>query len=123
MSQTCQRCAASNAEAARFCRQCGAALPELRVQSLTRITMLLARWRKLSRSVTRQELRSLLGEPRRIESDSPASRDPVETWVYEYESADTPAQRVCGRVTVSSSGSHVVAWCEPDWDRLREGPA
>lgn len=120
MSCTCQRCAAMNVESARFCSRCGAALPELRVCSVTRVTPLLSRWRKLSRSLTRRELRSLLGEPRRIDTDSPPSRDPFETWIYEYESIDSPPQRICGSVVVSSSESRVVAWSEPDWDRLRD---
>ena len=35
-------------------------------------------------------------------------------------SIDSPPQRIFGSVVVSSSESRVVAWSEPDWDRLRD---
>lgn len=118
MTIACPRCAAENPDSARFCRQCGGPLAESRVRSTTRLTPLLEKWRRLSRSMTRKEVRALLGEPRRVEA-SQSGTEAAEVWVYEYESADEQALRVTGQVHISPSESRVVGWQEPEWERLR----
>lgn len=115
MPYTCPHCAAENPDAARFCRQCGRAIDEPRVMSTTRVSALLRQWRGLATTMTRRELRRLLGEPKRIDV---SVADNLEIWTYEYkwlgDDQDGPPC-VRGNVSVSLSELRVLGWCEPDW--------
>ncbi|MFO0838389.1 MAG: zinc ribbon domain-containing protein [Phycisphaerae bacterium] len=117
--QPCSRCGAPNTALAKFCRQCGARLTA--IQSVTRETPLLARWRAIRRDLTRRESRALLGEPLRIEPPVAEARDGHERWVYEYEST-TPGQRIRGVLVFSAAEGRLLSWSEPDW-ALLEAPS
>lgn len=127
MPVRCPICTHETAEQARYCPRCGAALqevPEPRVCSATRLSDLLLRWRRISASTTRKELRALLGEPLHIAAGSAVDTDTDaasrETWTYEYESA---GRTVTGWVSVSSAEMRVVAWSEPDWRQFQPNAA
>lgn len=116
---TCSRCAAQRPSGANYCPRCGAAFsPLTTLRSTTRPSPLLERWRQLNHSLTRKELRKLLGEPKRVEPPATCEAGATERWVYEYE-AVTTGKRVTGAVHISIAESRVVSWAEPDWDAVR----
>ena len=108
----CDHCDAPNPAKSRFCRRCGKPLADPLVRSTTRLSPLMEKWRKLSLQMTRKELRSLLGEPLRIEAVQS-----VERWTYEYECAKESGGRCRGEVEISAD-SRVVSWREPEWEKL-----
>lgn len=85
------------------------------IRSATRVTTVMEQWRRLSTSMTRKEVRKLLGEPLRIEADAPADPEATETWHYEYATIDAPETRIRGSVTFSTAEPRVLRWSEPDW--------
>ncbi|MCC7293719.1 MAG: hypothetical protein IT449_16805 [Phycisphaerales bacterium] len=115
MSRSCEQCGADSPDIARFCRQCGRPLRGRMIRSATRVTAVMEQWRRLSTSMTRKEVRKLLGEPLRIEA--PASADPnaTETWQYEYAAAGAPDTHLAGDVMFSTTEARVLRWTEPDW--------
>ena len=120
MNRHCESCACDNPAEAAFCRQCGRPAAEPLLRSTTRLSALLAQWRKLSQKLTRNEVRKLLGEPKRIAGAAAADgldALTLEIWTYEYESLKD-GQRVRGEVRISPGESRVLAWVEPDWDSL-----
>ncbi|MFN0135848.1 MAG: hypothetical protein ACKVS9_06990 [Phycisphaerae bacterium] len=79
---------------------------------------MLERWRKLDYTLTRRELKRLLGEPYRIFPPSDPAADAIERWVYEYEAADDPQRRVIGELRVSIMESRLISWTEPEWNAV-----
>lgn len=114
MKSTCGQCGTENLESAKFCARCGHPFSGPLVQSATRLTELMRKWRRLNQAMTRRELRALLGEPLRIDAPGGAAS---ETWQYEYEPA-AAGPRVAGQVLVSVVESRVIGWTEPDWERM-----
>jgi hypothetical protein len=113
MRKTCDNCGAENPPSALFCRQCGKPWAQAWLRSATCATPLMQQWRGLRHRMTRKEVRSLLGEPARVETafvGSPA----LEVWAYDYEPVGGGA-RLRGAVQFMVSEGTVVAWAEPDW--------
>lgn len=132
MNRRCESCACDNPAEAAFCRQCGRPAAEPLLRSTTRLSALLAQWRKLSQKLTRNEVRKLLGEPKRIACAAAGAGDAesttgniaapsLEIWTYEYQSI-SDWRRIHGDVRISPAESRVLAWTEPDWDELCETP-
>ncbi len=117
MSRSCEQCGADSPDIARFCRQCGKPLSGRMIRSATRVTAVMEQWRRLSTSMTRKELRKLLGEPLRIEAAASADPNATETWHYEYAAIDAPEARMDGSVTFSTAEARVLSWTEPDWQK------
>ena len=116
MSKTCDQCAAENPTAANFCSRCGHGFGEFAIRSATRITPVMQQWRQLSHTMTRKEVRKLLGEPLQIQVAYDIGSAAVETWTYEYESTVTSAgSRIRGIITFNAAESRILAWTEPDW--------
>jgi len=63
--------------------------------------------------MTRKEVRSLLGEPARVET-ARVSSPALEQWTYEYEPTGG-GERLRGTVQFPISEGTVSAWAEPDW--------
>ena len=119
IATVCSRCATPRQAGANFCPRCGAAFSRaMTVRSTTRSSPLMERWRQLNYSLTRKELRKLLGEPKRVEPPPTCEAGATERWIYEYEAVAT-GKRVTGEVQVSVAESRVVTWLEPDWDAVR----
>lgn len=129
MTRHCESCACDNPAEALFCRQCGRPAAEPLLRSTTRLSALLAQWRKLSQKLTRNEVRKLLGEPKRISCAAAGAGDAesitannaapsLEIWTYEYQSV-ADGRCVRGEIRISQTESRVLAWTEPDWDELR----
>lgn len=120
MNIACPHCGVENLALARFCRQCGksiASMPALR--SISPASPLMQKWRHLSSSTTRRELRSLLGEPKRIDLETRDDGAAIEIWTYAYVAAgDSSSAEITGRVLILVSESRVWSWVEPDWTAL-----
>jgi hypothetical protein len=116
-SKKCQHCGTTGPPEARFCPRCGKPLTDQLIRSATKITPLLQQWRKLSHTLTRKDVRKLLGEPVRIERDSPKLAGPAaeERWIYEYQPAAEPTQRTRGEIAFSAAEGRVLHWTEPDF--------
>jgi hypothetical protein len=113
MKKACDNCGAENPLVARFCRQCGKPWAQAWLRSVTCVTPLMQQWRALRHRMTRKEVRSLLGEPARIETalvGCPA----LEVWAYGYEPVGG-GERLRGTVQFVISEGTVAAWTEPDW--------
>ncbi len=123
MEKTCERCGEENPAMARFCRHCGVALTDPTVRSATPAVPVMKQWRMLSQTMTRKEVRRLLGEPMRIETNDRAGSPASETWTYEYETAEGGKECVGGSITFSASMGNPVSWIEPDWKKLAPRPA
>ncbi|MBL8879882.1 MAG: zinc ribbon domain-containing protein [Phycisphaerales bacterium] len=121
----CDQCGAAASPAARYCRQCGVACDTPLWRSLTRQTTLMQQWRGLSHTLTRRDVRKLLGEPARVEPANLLESPRVETWRYEYERVDGSAAlesrnrpRILGVVQFSQDEGRVLMWTEPDWEAM-----
>ena len=114
---TCEACRAECPDEANFCPRCGRALRGVMVRSATPINEEMEKWRKLSFSLTRKEVRRLLGEPLRIEVSGTAE-SATETWRYEYETCAERIERVGGEVRISVNESRVIGWDEPHWTAI-----
>ncbi|MFN0135852.1 MAG: hypothetical protein ACKVS9_07010 [Phycisphaerae bacterium] len=79
---------------------------------------MLERWRKLDYTLTRRELKRLLGEPYRIFPPSDPAANAIERWVFEYEAADDPQRRVSGELRISIAESRLTSWTEPEWSAV-----
>lgn len=118
----CGSCGMESPAAARFCARCGQPLPpsggpsvsdELLLRSATRLTPLLAQWRKLTTRMTRKDVRQTLGEPLRLQRTENS-----EQWVFVYEAVSDQGQTVEGKVKFDPSDGRVLSWTEPDWEAL-----
>jgi hypothetical protein len=114
----CAACQAECPVAANYCPRCGRALRSVMVRSATPISEVVEKWRKLSFSLTRKEVRKLLGEPLRIEVSGTLPESATETWTYEYETCVSRIERACGRVCISVGQSRVIGWNEPHWQPI-----
>jgi hypothetical protein len=119
MRKACENCGAENPRSAHFCRQCGKPWAHAWLRSVTCVTPLMQQWRGLRHRMTRKEVRSLLGEPARVETASVGS-PAIEAWTYEYE-ATVGGSRPRGTVHFLISEATVAAWTEPDW-QMAEPP-
>lgn len=118
MTQTkrCHSCSTGCQENARFCGRCGASLDSTGlVRSATRVTPLLQRWRRLSRRLTRKDVKLLLGEPLRIQMPSPSEMTQHEDWHYVYRALDGSHDGVEGVVRICPTDGRLLSWNEPDW--------
>ena len=113
MRKQCDNCGAENPAIARFCRQCGRPWGQAWLRSATCVTPLMQQWRGLRHRMTRKEVRSLLGEPARVET-AHAGSPALETWTYEYEPVGGGA-RLCGTIQFLLSEGTLSAWSEPSW--------
>lgn len=112
--------------AARFCARCGQQLPpsggpssdDLLLRTATRLTPLLAQWRKLSTRMTRKDVRHLLGESLRLQRTENS-----EQWIYVYEVVAEKSLSVQGCVKFDPHDGRVLSWTEPDWERLNQDHA
>ncbi len=122
----CDNCGTANPAAANFCRNCGQPYGPGWVRPAVRITPVLQRWRRLKHRMTRNEVRTLLGEPARIVAGPPESPE-YECWRYEYsnagvggrqQSADNPGatQPPLGEIRFLLADGALAAWTEPDWN-------
>jgi hypothetical protein len=120
----CQHCSADSPAEARFCPRCGKPLTDQLIRSATKVTPLMQQWRKLSHALTRKDVRKLLGEPIRIELDSPKQAGPhaEEHWIYEYHSTAQPTDRVRGEATFSAAEGRILHWTEPDFSAIDVNP-
>lgn len=84
----------------------------------TRATPLLERWRQLHYTLTRKEVRKLLGEPKRVEPPKETSDGSYERWIYEYEALADRTRKVTGELLFSIVESRLISWTEPDWDEV-----
>jgi hypothetical protein len=118
----CGSCGMESPPSARFCARCGTALPtgggpsgstEVLLRSATRLTPLLAHWRKLSTRLTRKDVRHLLGEPLRLQRTENS-----EQWIYRYDVASQPGLTVEGFVKFDPFDGRLLAWEEPEWVAL-----
>lgn len=114
----CPRCETVSAAGAKFCARCGCSLGGEAYRSLTRPSPLLDRWRRLSYTLTRREIKRLLGEPHRVCPPSDPATDEVERWVYEYEATDDSRRRVVGELRISIAESRLISWSEPEWEAV-----
>lgn len=122
----CDRCGTAATPSARYCPRCGNACNGPLVRSLTRVSTLLQQWRGLSHSLTRRDVRKLLGEPARIEPADLRDAVRVETWRYDYarvaedKEAETTAHnpKVAGSVQFAQDEGRVLTWTEPNWEAL-----
>jgi hypothetical protein len=114
MPKTCGHCGAGNPETAHYCHHCGTPCAEGGIRSATRVSPVMAQWRRLNHSLTRKEVRKLLGEPFRVEATETAGAA-FEAWIYVYDVAGQEARRVSGRVQFSVAEGRAVAWSEPEW--------
>ena len=64
--------------------------------------------------MTRKELRTLLGEPARIETVHPPGEAPIERWSYEYQAVGRET-RLVGEVRLDLEEGTVRGWAEPAW--------
>jgi hypothetical protein len=120
MLRDCEHCGTPNPPTANFCRRCGKPWSEPLLRSATRVTPLMQQWRRLRHQMTRKEVRTILGEPARIEM--PASGPPqIERWTYAYEQSGGHVERLCGAVEFALPDGTVLSWVEPDWGRLDDG--
>ncbi len=118
MQKACDRCGKINVVVANFCRHCGKPWTECMIRSATKVSPLMMQWRALKRSMTRQETRTLLGEPLTIEMTAPSKTPASERWVYEYEIIDGQGERLSGHVEFLASEGTLSGWTEPDWSAL-----
>lgn len=118
----CTSCGMESPATAKFCSRCGQALPpsggpsganELLLCSATRLTPLLAQWRKLTTRLTRKDVRNLLGEPLRLQRTENS-----ELWIYVYDVVSQPATVVEGSVKYDPFDGRLLSWEEPDWHAL-----
>jgi hypothetical protein len=119
MRKTCEACGAENPTTAQFCRQCGRPWAAPWIRAATPAIPALQAWRRLKLRMTRKEVRTLLGEPARVDAAPPAAPD-CERWTYEYERGATgdrgvPADRLRGVVSFHVADGCVTSWEEPDW--------
>lgn len=123
MTRLCNSCGAANPDAAHFCRACGAPWGELPIRAVTPLSPVAAKWRMLRHEMTRNEVRKLLGPPRHILADDFRVAGATETWTYAYARAGKGIESplVTGYVKILVAESRVLAWCEPDWDRVAPG--
>ncbi len=113
MRKTCEACGAENPTAAQFCRQCGRPWGQGWVRPVTPANPAAQAWRRVKLRMTRREVRTLLGEPARVDAAPPASPD-CERWIYEYERGGT-GRRLSGEIRFHLADGCAVAWTEPDW--------
>ncbi len=112
----CTSCTVPAAEGARFCARCGASLDQKGlVRSATRVTPLLQKWRQLSRTLTRRDVRVLLGEPLRIDVPRPSDMGHHEEWRYVYEMLDSDRESIEGVLRFCPQDGRLLSWNEPDW--------
>lgn len=125
MTKNCVQCQAENLSNANFCSRCGRSFGEALIRSATAVSPLMLLWRQLSPSLTRKEVRKLLGEPLRVElaaieqAEKNAVRlqdAAIETWTYVYVAADRSGLQAAGQVFLSVLESRVVGWTEPNWE-------
>jgi hypothetical protein len=121
----CENCGAVNPAAANFCHNCGHPYGPGWVRPAVRLTPVVQRWRELKYRMTRREVRTLLGEPARIEAAPPDARA-CERWLYEYETPGkgalppVPAHLAAtatlrGEVRFLLADGALAGWTEPDW--------
>jgi hypothetical protein len=121
----CENCGAVNPAAANFCHNCGHPYGPGWIRPAVRLTPVMQRWRELKYRMTRKEVRTLLGEPARIEA-APLDAPECERWLYEYETPDRrtmppdtcPAPEkplVRAEVRFLLSDGALASWSEPLW--------
>jgi membrane protease subunit (stomatin/prohibitin family) len=124
----CENCGAANPAVANFCHNCGHPYGPGWVRPAVRLTPVVLRWRKLKYRMTRKEVRTLLGEPARIEAAPPDAPE-CERWLYEYapagkgtappnpEAAEHPTEQPTLRAEVRFllADGALTGWTEPDW--------
>jgi len=116
----CTSCTAQASDAARFCSRCGASLDQKGVvRSATRVTPLLQRWRQLSRTLTRKDVRVLLGEPLRSGMPKPSDMGQHEEWHYAYEVLDGSGEGIEGVLRFCLTDGRLLTWNEPDWSVVK----
>jgi hypothetical protein len=113
-TKRCGHCTAQNPEHARFCSRCGRAWDGVWIRPTTRVTPVVLKWRQLRPRLTRKEVRTLLGEPARVETAFAPDAASREHWNYEYEVVGQPA-RITGDVWLDLEEGTVRAWSEPHW--------
>jgi hypothetical protein len=117
--RVCEVCQAECPVAANYCARCGRVLRGTMVRSATPISEVMKAWRTLSFSLTKREVRKLLGEPLRIEISGTLTESATETWTYEYEALGGGGERLSGRICISAGESRVIGWNEPDWGAVQ----
>jgi hypothetical protein len=117
MPKECEHCGTENPAAANFCRQCGKPWSQPWLRSATRVSPVLQQWRCLKHRMTRKEVRTVLGEPARIDANAPGS-PPSERWTYEYERSGEASARLTGIIEFALPDGTVATWVEPDWGAL-----
>jgi hypothetical protein len=128
-SIACPRCATANPGAAGYCRNCGLSLGRP-IESITRISPLLLLWRQLSATLTRKDVRKILGEPARIVVGDVRDPQSVEVMIYEYRArtagagdgvnVSSPGRLISGEVHVLMTDGRLVTWREPEFAMLDE---
>lgn len=71
-------------------------------------------WRRLSHKLTRKDVRTLLGEPLRIEPPARPGDAAMERWEYEYATG-AGRLRARGSIEFLAAEGRILTWTEPDW--------
>ena len=126
MAQECRQCGNVNPEDANFCARCGQPVAAGALRPVIPSSPLAQQWRRLKFRMTRREVRSILGEPARIEvapGDTSPGDAPIERWTYAYRAADRHPglpERGSGRIDFAMPDGIVFGWKEPDWPGMEE---